>query len=420
MSRLGALFQQFISVAAVTVALLFLANWAAEKYLVANPAVLLSPEELTAEQFRNTRESLTRGHDEKVWFGLPDEAAIKEMWDEYYSAGAKFESYVHFRTRAVMGKYYRVTDAGYRETREQGPWPPDPKNFNVLFFGGSTSFGVGPHFGTVASFLQDALGTVDGRKVYVYNFGRTSYFSTQERVLFQQLLTEGTRADMAVFLDGLNDFCFRDGKPSNWQLLEHLYNKFHDDYLAQARGNGVGTRWPLARDFFTTLPIVRLAGAAATRATSGPLPTYATKPATTIGVEPSPPQAELDKVMDRYYANVKQIAAIGSAFGTETFFVWQPIPTYKYDVRHTPFVPDRLYCHTGSKYGYPQMKERVAKESPSANRFFWLADMQEDLKEALYVDTFHYTSPMSRRIGELIAANIRQAGHLRPRAAALQ
>lgn len=413
MARFSGFLRQAVAISLVTLVLLFGANWAAEKLLVAHPGILLSPEEMAGEQFRNTRENLTRGYDEKAWFGLPSQEAINIMWDEYYSAGAKFESYVHFRSIPIVGQYYRVTEAGYRETREPGPWPPDSKNFNVLFFGGSTAFGVGPNFGTVASFLQDALGSVDGRKVYVYNFGRSSYISTQERVLLQQLLTEGIRAEMAVFLDGLNDFCFRDGKPSNWQLLEQLYNKFHDDYMAQARGNGVATRWELARDFFATLPLVRVASTATNRLTSGPLPTYANGPATIIGTEPAPPQQELDAVMDRYYANVKQLTAIGDAFGMQTAFIWQPIPTYKYDVRYTPFVPDRLYCHVGSKYGYPQMKERVAKQSPSANRFFWLADMQEDLKEALYVDTFHYTSPMSRRIAELIAEKIKDANLLK-------
>lgn len=399
--------QELVTIAVVTVALLALANWAAEKVLVANPSILLSHEELVAQNFKAHRTGLARGHDEKTWFDLPSDEAVRQMWDETYQGGVQFESYVHFRTRVFMGKYYRANENGYRETRDPGPWPPDRKNYNILFFGGSTAFGVGSYHTTIASYLQDELGTVEGRKVYVYNFGRTSYMNSQEKIVFEQLLAGGIRADMAVFFDGLNDFCFRDGKPSNWRLLEQLYNSFHDGHMARARGNDVATRWEFARQFFETLPLVRLAQAAATRLTSGPIPEYAAQPSATIGQEPSPPVSELEAVMDRYYANAQQISAIGDVSGVRTVFAWQPIPTYKYDTRYHPFVPNRLGCHVGSKFGYPLMRARVDAAAPSAN-FIWLADMQENLKEALYVDTFHYTAPMSRRIAVLLKDALRE------------
>jgi hypothetical protein len=406
MLRLAQLAQQFVTVAIITVGLLMAANWAAEKALVANPSILLSQDELVAQNFKTQRIGLTKGYDEKLWFDLPSDEAVQQMWDETYQGGVQFESYVHFRTHAFMGQYYRANENGYRDTRDPGPWPPDPKNYNILFFGGSTAFGVGSYHTTIASYLQDELGTANGRKVYVYNFGRTSYINSQEKVVFEQLLANGIRADMAVFFDGLNDFCFRDGKPSSWQLLEYLYNTFHDDYMARARGNDVATRWEFARQFFETLPLVRLARAAATRMTSGPVPEYAARPSAIIGEEPSPPVKELDTVMDRYYANARQISAVGSVSGVQTVFAWQPIPTYKYDTRYHPFVPNRLGCHVGSKFGYPLMQKRIEAQPPGPN-FIWLADMQQDLKEPLYVDTFHYTAPMSRRIAGLIAQRLK-------------
>ena len=47
----------------------------------------------------------------------------------------------------------------------------------------------------------------------MYNFGRAFYFSSQERILFEQLLLDGHRPATAVFLDGLNDFYFASGQP---------------------------------------------------------------------------------------------------------------------------------------------------------------------------------------------------------------
>jgi hypothetical protein len=40
------------------------------------------------------------------------------------------------------------------------------------------------------------------------------------------------------------------------------------------------------------------------------------------------------------------------------------------------------------------------------DEFLWLADMQEDLAEPLYVDQVHYTGAMNRRIAEAMVAHI--------------
>ena len=384
---------------------LVIANHFAESYLSRHPDILLSPDELKGQAFRKGRADLTKGFDERKWFDLPSEAEIDVMWSEYYAAAPRFESYVHFRAPATLGKYYRVTEAGYRETRDPGPWPPDRRNYNVFFFGGSTAFGVGPNFTTVASYLQDALGTAAGRKVYVYNFGASSYHSTQEKILFMQLLSEGTTApDMVVFFDGLNDFCFTDGQPSNWRLLQSLYDNYHNDYMARMRGNGLATNWALARDFLTSLPLVRLAGAIGTRASAPPLPNYTKKDAAPD--EPSPPRAELDRAMNRYAVNVREISAVARAASIVPVFVWQPIPTYKYDLRYHPLMPDQLSCHVGSKFGYPIMAQRPP---PDVN-FIWAADLQENLKDALYVDGFHYTAPFSKMVADHVANAIRSQG----------
>ena len=79
-------------------------------------------------------------------------------------------------------------------------------------FGGSTAFGIGvPDDQTVASHLQTQLGTArDGREVRVYNFGRGAYYSSQERALFERLIVAGYVPNLAIFLDGLNDFFFYD------------------------------------------------------------------------------------------------------------------------------------------------------------------------------------------------------------------
>src|SRR5712692_8851921 len=53
-----------------------------------------------------------------------------------------------------------------------------------------------------------------GVAVRVYKFGAGYYFSTGERVQFEQLLLAGSVPDVAVFVDGLNDFFQPDGVPA--------------------------------------------------------------------------------------------------------------------------------------------------------------------------------------------------------------
>jgi hypothetical protein len=47
--------------------------------------------------------------------------------------------------------------------------------------------------------------------------------------------------------------------------------------------------------------------------------------------------------------------------------------------------------------GYKYMKELIKKQSMGTH-FFWCADIQEGLKEPLYVDQFHYSSKLSKMI----------------------
>ncbi len=391
----------------ICVLVLLLANRVAEGWLHRHPRILMSEADRINENTRAVREKMIPPDRAVLWYDLKSADEVRPMWDEFYHAGAMFESYVHFRTRPLIGKYYGATEAGYRLSRDPGPWPPDPKNFNVLFFGGSTSFGVGPYWATVASYLEDAMNSSGDfpRKVYVYNFGRSGYISTQEEILFHRLVSAGVRANMVVFLDGLNDFCFWDGRPSSWQALANYFNTTNDNYLREMAGYGIVTHWEKLREFVQTLPVVRLGDALLDREFSPAVPAY-------TGTKDPPPDtpqddATLRRVIARYLDNMRQVEAVSKAYGMTPVFVWQPIPTYKYDVGYHLFYPNRLGCHVNSKVGYPMMAEISRQSMPLGNSFVWAADIQETLKEPLYVDAFHYTAPMSRRIAEFIYGAIR-------------
>jgi hypothetical protein len=119
-------------------------------------------------------------------------------------------------------------------------------------------------------------------------------------------------------------------------------------------------------------------------------------------------------VIDRYQKNVEMAAVLGRSQDVSTVFVWQPIPTYKYDdVQFHLFREEgyRPYTQTAG-YGYVTMEASAAK-LPSDVHFLWLAGLQHDLREPLYVDKVHYTAQFSKTIAESIGAELIRRGLLK-------
>ena len=297
---------------------------------------------------------------------------LYETWSRPYV----YKPYTQFKERSFKGKYVNVHEAGFRITKNQGPWPPDPKNLNVFLFGGSTTFGYGvPDDQTIASCLQEALSSNSQKlkaKSYVYNFGCGNYFSFQEKILFQELLTSGFIPDLAIFIDGLNDFYYFNNEP----LFTERFRKFVDNK---------------GKTLLVDLPLVNIV-----------------KDIKKIAdVEPEKIRENydnkelLEKVIKRYIANKKLIESTAQTFNVKTLFVWQPVPTYKYNLKYHIFAGKGFGKFLYSRYGYEVMENYVWKNNMGKN-FLWLADIQENVKKPLYVDIDHYSSELSEDIAKRI------------------
>lgn len=311
------------------------------------------------------------------------EEDVKTLLREMPRADREFEyeSLTGFRERPYRGKYVNIDTAGFRFSRNQAPWPPRPGVTNVFVFGGSTTFGYYlPDDETIPSYLQEYLTARAGPTVAVYNFARPGYFSSQELVLFQKLLRAGYVPQVAIFIDGLNDFIFSDGDPKFTTELRSFMD-------GQVNLN------PLNR-----LPMIRAAHSLANRwrradsvPQSAPPPDYS-----------DPVSART--VAERWLANKKMIELTGAGYGVRTLFIWQPIPMYDYDLRYHLF----LHSEKGfggfmrAKYGYSVMDNLYAQGRLGSD-LLWLADMQREKHQNLYVDSVHYTAAFSSEIAEQIA-----------------
>lgn len=170
---------------------------------------------------------------------------VMQLLTETWTRPFAFEPYTQFKDAPFAGRFVNVDPNGFRHGQTAPPWPPAPQNFNVFVFGGSTVFGYGVADNqTVVARLQEQFpATIGGRKVCCYNFGRGFYYSSQERVLFEQLLAAGSKPDQAIFIDGLNEFFFTSDQPKFSSDLAEFVN---GDYVRQH---------PLG--IFAELPVLR-------------------------------------------------------------------------------------------------------------------------------------------------------------------
>ena len=306
---------------------------------------------------------------------------LQEAWRRVLA----YEDYLMFREAPMRGKYINVSEAGFRLSQNQGPWPPKAENFNVFVFGGSTMFGSAlPDEQTVPSRLQAVLTADSPRRVCVYNFGTSFFYSTQERLLLERLLSQGFTPNVALFVDGLNDFIQADDTPAYRQRFKDAFEQAHQKrrlFAAAAE----------------QLPAARLAQSIRERMRKP-------KPA-----ELATETARAARVIAVYRNNKAIIEPLCRAKGVAPVFVWQPIPWYNYDLKSFLWYGTTQKPRLIHAVGYAQMRE-VFEPGVLGTNFLWCADLQQDEKALLYVDVHHYTAAFSQKLAETICAMSLQRG----------
>ncbi len=328
---------------------------------------------------------------------------VKALREETNSRPVIYEPFTQFKERPYQGKYVNVDRNGFRITKNQHPWPPPAGGLNIFLFGGSTTFGYGVSDDeTIASHLQDYLTIRVGQDVRLYNFGRGWYYSTQERILFEELLASGLIPDLAIFMDGLNDFYYHANKPQLTYRLSH--------FVAQRQQLGYHVE-----RFFSRTALMRairgvrnqLSNWFLGEETNGPFSQETD--ANANGGKFRDPKIS-DRVLERYQANKKIIEGVSSSFGVQPIFVWQPVPMYQYDLQYHPtgkFGSNAWW----TQYGYERMADRN-KKNELGNNFLWCGDIQKDEKQTLYVDTVHYSAGFSKTLAMYIANLLIERGFI--------
>lgn len=318
------------------------------------------------------------------------EALLKETW--YWGGGLECEPFTHYRDKPQSGEYVNIDQNGFRHIANQSAWPPNPDDYVVFVFGGSSALGYGlSDAETIPSYLQAHLRD-QGINASIYNFGRGNYFSTQEVILLQSLIREGNIPDAVVFVEGLNDFKRRTGYPRGLSLCTE-------------EGTTVTTQ--PAKGLTIDLPMLTLAENL--KAQSAPIQTDDGEP----GIEPETPEeteSTNSAIIRRWLANMRFAQSTAEAYDLDIVIVLQPVPTYLYDEAYHPYVtPDSLHYNwvkVRLPQGYEALREMQQTGDPQMPPILDLSTIQQDRHEMLYVDLVHYTAAFSEEIATHISEEL--------------
>ncbi len=119
--------------------------------------------------------------------------------------------------------------------------------------------------------------------------------------------------------------------------------------------------------------------------------------------------AVIRHVIDRYLQNKKIIESTSRFYDVTPVFVWQPAPAYKYEPRYHSFVANGLGVHTRHRYGYAALADMI-RDRPLEGNFLWLADIQEQSGESLYIDLIHYSPAFLKELATQIDSRLTELG----------
>ncbi len=306
-----------------------------------------------------------------------DDNEIRRLLTEFWTRPYVYEPFTEFREGTFTGRYLNILPEGYRSAGRPQAWPPVENDRVVFVFGGSTAMGYGvADHETLPAQLEAVLDTGPCGPVTVYNFARSSYFSSQERILFEQLALAGQLPDVALFVDGLNEFAYSIGEPKYSGRLRYLMSE---------------TQAQLARRWLVQLPLPRLVkglreGSQAPQAAD------------------AGDRAAL--VVERWLRNKRLIETLARELGVTPIFVWQPVRHYASRVstaaaRASSAPPIGLESLPAG-YALLDRLRRDTDPRLSASTFLWLVDAQRRRSGDSYVDRVHYTAAFTSELAHKI------------------
>ena len=139
----------------------------------------------------------------------------------------EYDQYTGIReSESINGKYVNIS----KENGRLVPNNPEICKKNIFFYGGEIVFGYDvTDTQSIPFYLRDILKNKN-KDYCVYNYGRATYFSTQENILFQKhiLKKKIKKDDIIIFIDGDNEI--GTNEIFNTKFIEKNYNDLHQKH----------------------------------------------------------------------------------------------------------------------------------------------------------------------------------------------
>ena len=247
----------------------------------------------------------------------------------------------------------------------------------IWIFGGSTAFGYGvKNNETISAYLENFF----DKKYRVINFGQGHYYSTQERILFSNLLTKLPPPFAVVFIDGFNDFSkyYEFDESALTKKIKYKMSKTSTDDLID-----------YFRERLFRLNIVRLANEM-----------QQSQKKIIDDTNPNFNESDIIKMVETLINNQKIIKAISEKFEIKLIHILQPAPIYK-DSYESSNLPKDFYRDTDNDPALKNVKlgyEFYLKKEP--NLAMNLSNLK--ISNRMYVDGVHYSSELNFAIAKII------------------
>ena len=251
----------------------------------------------------------------------------------------------------------------------------------IWVFGGSTTFGYGvKNDETIPAYLEKLI----NRKKKVINFGSGFWFSTQERIFFQNLITKLDPPSVAIFIDGANDFSLR--------FTENTaYSSIIKDKLDYKKKRNIFVDWLTNR--ITRLNIYRLAQQL-----------LGDKKEKITDNFPLGSEQDILSAVKRLEMNHKINAEVGLSNGVIILNILQPLPINNNSYKNSNLpedyskLPENLYKNFVKAYEVISKSNNF--EEGYLENFLDLRSLE--IQESMYVDNVHYSPKFNEEIAKEI------------------
>ena len=322
---------------------------------------------------------------EKVYGEKNKEDYLRVLEEQTYHL--KYTPFIEFKEQPRLGKFVTVSEIGNRCNQNNLNKCPGPLGGTdeIWLFGGSTSFGYGvKNDETIAANLEKFF---EGKKKII-NFGNGYFYSTQERIFFQNLLTNLDSPYAAIFIDGANDF------GGSWNVNETVYSDAIRKNLENKDKNRFGKKFTLwLKERITRLNVYRLIQQNFSNNNN-----RITKPVESLANE-----KKIKQLIQRFKQNHKINVAVGSSYGIIVLTVLQPVPIYEYSYALSKFPKDYIDIDGKKSSNIKLAYKLLSDEENFITKSKFFLDLKNfKIDDAMYVDTFHYSPKFNNAIAKEI------------------